>query len=154
MAFSTRIFMQTTFSQREQIIETVNKLFVYTDNQQWDHLLMEVFTTNVHFDMQSAGGGEPKTLAASDICNMWSAGFQGLDAIHHQAGNYIVHLNEDTANVQAYAIAIHYKNSATQGKTREFVGSYDLHLTKTTDGWRIDSFKYNLKFVEGNLDLM
>jgi hypothetical protein len=33
------------------------------------------------------------------------------------------------------------------------VGSYDLHLVKDDGGWKIDEFKFNLKFMEGNRDL-
>jgi hypothetical protein len=33
------------------------------------------------------------------------------------------------------------------------VGSYNLHLIPTEGGWRIDIFKYNLKYVNGNLSL-
>ncbi|MBA2562550.1 MAG: hypothetical protein H0V14_06480 [Chitinophagaceae bacterium] len=54
--------MNENFSIREQIIEVANKLFVYTDNRQWQKLLDEVFTGTALFDMSSAGAGEPVTI--------------------------------------------------------------------------------------------
>jgi SnoaL-like domain len=145
--------MEQSFTIREHIVEVVNKLFVYTDNRQWERLLDEVFTEAVMFDMSSAGSGDPVTLPAKEICNMWEKGFQGIDAVHHQAGNYLVTINNTEASLYAYAIAIHYKQSATKGKTREFVGSYDLILNLQSRGWRISSFRYNLKYTSGNTDL-
>ncbi len=64
-------------------------------------------------------------------------------------------INNDEANVEAYAIAIHFKENAVHGKTREFVGSYNLSLNNIQGkGWRIKSFKYNLKFIDGNVELV
>jgi hypothetical protein len=146
--------MQKEFTKREQIIEIVNKLFVYTDNRRWQALLDEVFIDSVLVDMASLGGGEPATLPAKQVCENWSKGFEGIDAVHHQAGTYLVTLTGDTAAiVHAYAIASHYKKSAIQGNTREFVGSYDLGLTLLPKkGWRIHAFHYYLKYCSGNVD--
>jgi hypothetical protein len=140
-----------TFSTREQIVEVINKLFVYTDFQEWDKLQSLVFTEQVFFDMSSLGG-EKRDTTAKNICDIWKAGFVDIDAINHLAGNYIIDLKDNTADVFAYATATHYKEAAMQGKTREFVGTYNLHLVKKEVGWRIDRFKYNLKYANGNLD--
>jgi hypothetical protein len=142
----------STLTEREQIIETVHKLFIYTDSQQWQKLQEEVFTESVVFDMSSLGG-EAKVTTAKSICETWESGFAGIDAVNHLAGNLLVSVKDHEADVFAYATATHYKNSATMGKTREFVGTYDLHFMKTSVGWRIDQFKYNLRFMNGNLEL-
>ena len=34
-----------------------------------------------------------------------------------------------------------------------FVGSYDFHLRRRDGPWLIDLFRFNLKFVEANLEL-
>ncbi|MBT1701134.1 nuclear transport factor 2 family protein [Fulvivirgaceae bacterium PWU4] len=141
-------------SKREELIELANKLFVYTDSRQWQRLLGEVFKEEVLFDMASAGAGPAKTLSASVICDMWNNGFAGIDQVHHQSGNFIVDFKSDTeAAIFCYAIASHYKQAATQGKTREFIGSYELHASLTDLGWRLDGFKYNLKYINGNVEL-
>ena len=117
-------------SDKIELYELANKVFMYVDAQQWDKVLNEVFTEEVWFDMKSAGGGEPRQMAAKDICAMWREGFLGLDAIHHQGGQYLVNLNSDEASIFGYAVAFHYKQSAQKGKTRTFVGSYDLKLSE------------------------
>jgi hypothetical protein len=143
---------QTGFDKME-LYELANKLFMYVDAQDWDKLLDEVFTENVWFDMQSAGGGEPESIPAKDICTMWSDGFSGLDAVHHQAGHYLFQISLNEANIFGYAVASHFRKSAKNGKTRSFVGSYDLKATKTEKGWRLSGFKYNLKYIDGNTTL-
>jgi hypothetical protein len=146
--------METPFIEDKfELMELVNKLFMYTDRYQWEQLLEEVFTDNVWFDMSSAGGGSPRTLSAEAICDMWQAGFTGLDAVHHQAGHYLISPEKDTATIYAYAVATHYKRNAVNGHTRTFVGSYDLKAEKTPRGWRLSQFKYDLKYMDGNTTL-
>lgn len=140
-------------SDKIELYELANKLFMYVDAQQWDKVLSEVFTEQIWFDMQSAGGGEPKNLSAKDICAMWKEGFSGLDAVHHQGGQYLIDINSTEASIFGYAVAFHYKQSAKNGNTRTFVGSYDLKAAKTNNGWRLNQFKYNLKYIDGNSTL-
>jgi hypothetical protein len=136
-----------------EITALVNKLFMYTDEKQWKQLMDEVFTTDVLFDMSSAGDGAPQTITSEKICDTWREGLKELDSVHHQAGHYIIDVHGDEADIFAYAIAVHYKKSATKGSTRSFVGSYDLKAVYNNNGWRLKVFKYNLKFVNGNINL-
>jgi hypothetical protein len=141
-------------SKREAVIELVNRLFIFTDDQAWDKLLGEVFADEVFFDMSSAGGASPGRMKSSEICRMWKEGFVGIDSIHHQAGNYIVSIVDGvSAEVFCYATAMHFKKNATKGNVREFVGSYNLMAVFTDVGWRISGFRYNLKYVAGNSSL-
>ena len=141
------------YTQRDQIAEVVNKLFIYTDEKQWQKLVEEIFIENVLFDMSSMGAGEAKILPSTEICAMWEKGFEGIDFVNHLSGNHLITINGERANVFAYATASHYKHAATLGKTREFVGTYHLHLVLSKQSWKIDSFKYNLKYSTGNLTL-
>ena len=84
---------------------------------------------------------------------MWQTGFQALDAIHHQSGNFIISVQEKTAHVFCYATASHYKAAATKGNVREFIGSYDVNLVQFKNQWRITGFKYTLKYISGNATL-
>jgi hypothetical protein len=145
--------MEHQFTEREQIIETVNKFFVYTDNQEWTKLKEEVFTSTIELDMSSMGATKSEIVSSREICYRWEKAFEELDAIHHQAGNYIVTINGEQAEVKAHSTAIHYREAAKKENKREFVGRYDFPLTKTVVGWRIDKFKYNLKYSTGNMAL-
>lgn len=150
---NAHFFMEHQFTEREQIIETVNKLFVYTDNQEWPKLREQVFTAQVELDMVSMGAGKPEILSAREICYRWEKAFEDLDAVHHQSGNYIVETDGSQSVVLAHAIAIHYRAAAKKEKTREYVGSYEFHLLNLPQGWRIHKFKFNLKYSKGNLSL-
>jgi len=146
--------MNVTLAEAKlELTELANKLFMYTDALQWKKLLEEVFTEQVYFDMSSASGEAPKTLTAKAICDMWQEGLCTLDAIHHQAGHYLITINADDADIYAYAVATHYKKNAIKGFTRTFVGSYDLKAVLTNNGWRLSQFKYNLKYIDGNAAL-
>src|SRR6476660_5530533 len=103
--------MMQTFSLRDEIVEVINKLFVYTDEQLWDKLIDEVFVDKVLFDMSSLGGEKMETTA-ENICAIWKKGFEGIDAINHLAGNYLIEINNNIAVAFAYATATHYKASA------------------------------------------
>lgn len=139
------------YSVRDKIIETANKLFVYTDSRNWAALQNEVFTPNVRFDMSSLNG-ENREMTAVEICESWEKGFENIDAVNHLAGNYLVDIQNGSAAVFAYATATHYKKDAAKGAVREFTGTYNLHLIQTGDGWRIDAFQYNLKYATGNIN--
>ena len=143
--------MNITFTPREEIVEVINRLFYYTDYLEWEKLIAEVFAPEVKLDMTSLGEKEEVFLTSREICNMWDEALKDVDAVHHQPGNYIIQIEEHEAFAKAYAIATHYKKRNTQGPLREFVGSYDLHFIRTEGGWRIDGFKYNLKYMDGNI---
>ena len=141
-----------SYSVRDLIIETVSRLYIYTDQLNWQGLMDEVFADSVDFDMSSLGGVNDK-ITAREICDQWASGFKGIDSINHLAGNYLVDIGEAEASVLAYATATHYRKDAENGNTREFVGTYDLHLILTGGGWRKDGFRYTVKYMSGNLDL-
>jgi len=141
-------------SERERIVELCNKLFIYTDYREWDRLKSEVFTTDVYHDSSSLSGEKPQNMPAAALCDQWRKGLEGLDAVHHQSGNYMINITEGAADIFCYATALHYKEHAKKGNTRQFVGSYHLHATYTPMGWRLDRFQYNLKYIDGNKELV
>jgi 3-phenylpropionate/cinnamic acid dioxygenase small subunit len=138
--------------EKDKIIETINSLFVFTDNRDWK-AVENCFADKVHFDMTSMGAEKVEVLEPKQIAQMWDEGFNSLEAIHHQAGNHKVEIRENKAIAFCYGIASHYKKTESGKNTRTFVGSYNFHLSKNNERWKIDSFKFNLKYVDGNVDL-
>jgi len=138
--------------EKEQVKETVNQLFISTDNRDWPKV-KSLFASTVLFDMTSMAGGEPSTLTSQEIVDGWDQGLKALKAIHHQAGNYIININQEGAEVFCYGTASHYLPNQSGQNTRTFVGSYNFHLHKEGGQWRIDRFKFNLKYIDGNRDL-
>jgi hypothetical protein len=63
-------------------------------------------------------------------------------------------VNGDRAIAFCYGIALHYRKTKSGKNTRTFVGSYDFTLHREAgELWRIDAFKFNLKFIDGNVAL-
>jgi hypothetical protein len=144
---------QNELADKFELTELANKLFMYCDAQQWKRMLDEVFTPTIWFDVTSTGAPEALMMEAQDVCKAWEKGFIGLDGVHHQAGHYLVTLEKDSALIYGYAVATHHKKAALKGQTRSFTGSYELKATRTPAGWRLNQFKYLLKFMDGNLTL-
>ncbi|HEU0030028.1 MAG TPA: nuclear transport factor 2 family protein [Kofleriaceae bacterium] len=129
-------------SERDEIVETIHRLFIATDDRDWAGV-REVLSPKVHFDMTSLVGGSPETRTPVEIADGWKTGLAAIDHVHHQAGNFLVDITGDEATAFCYAVAYHH----TAAMLRRFVGSYDFHLVRT-DRWRIDVFKFNVKFVD------
>jgi hypothetical protein len=135
---------------RGRVTDTVTRLFVNTDERNWQGVL-ECFASRVLFDMSSMTGVKPSRVNPKKIVDQWESGLRGLEAIHHQTGNMLVRVEGDEASAFCYATATHYFPNPTGNDTRTLVGTYDLHLARDEESWRIDAFRFNLKFTTGNL---
>jgi hypothetical protein len=137
---------------REQVIDRINTLFIATDNRDWN-LVRSCFAPTVNFDMTSLAGGDPVILTPEAIATAWEQGLASIEQVHHQAGNYQVTLADEEATAFCYGIAMHYRATKSGRNTRTFVGSYDLRLKVLGGDWRITSFRFTLKFLDGNIEL-
>jgi hypothetical protein len=138
---------------RNDIVETIVRLFVGTDSRDWK-AVADCFASSVLFDMTSLAGGEPATVTPAQITAGWQTGLAPIEAIHHQAGNFLVDLSGDEATASCYATATHYRRVASGRNARTFVGSYDFYLKRDPSRrWRIDLFRFKLKFIDGNQSL-
>ena len=114
--------------EKDKVIETITNLFIFTDKKNWNKV-KDCFIEKVFFDMSSLGGAA-SVLSSQQIVDSWNQGLAPIEAIHHQAGNYKVELNENGAAAFCYGVAYHYLKTKSGNNTRTFVGSYDFHLTK------------------------
>jgi hypothetical protein len=141
-----------TLLEKDRIVDTIVELFVQTDRRDWPAVL-ECFADEVWFDMSSLTGAPARATPAREIVAGWEQGLAPLRAVHHQAGNFRVNVLGDEANAFCYAIASHYLPNPSGRNTRTFVGSYELRLSKDGARWRITSFRFDVKYVDGNLAL-
>ena len=137
---------------KDQIVDVLNRLFVSTDERSWK-AVEQCFAAEVVFDMTSLAGGEPTRLSPSDITAAWDEGLRPIEQLHHQVGNYQIEPMDDEANASCYGIATHYRKTESGKNTRTFVGTYDFHLRRDGDRWLVDLFRFNLKYLDGNLEL-
>jgi hypothetical protein len=137
---------------KDRITGVINNLFIFTDNRDWMNV-EKCFADQVHFDMTSTGAESVLMLSPKQITDMWDEGLRNIDAVHHQTGNLKIDVKDEKAVAFCYGTASHFKKTSSGKNTRTFVGSYNFHLMKKNDDWLIDSFKFNLKYVDGNLKL-
>jgi hypothetical protein len=138
--------------ERQRIVDVVTELFLATDRRDWP-AVVDCLTPQVEFDMHSLSGVAASTLAASEIAAAWERGLAPLAAVHHQVGNFQVRMRGDEAEAFCYGIASHFLPNPSGRNTRVFVGSYDFVVRKDAGRWRIALFRFNLKYVDGNVDL-
>lgn len=138
---------------RQQVEDAVIRMFVATDERDWP-TVESCFTDPFVLDMTSMVGGSPATMTPHQVASAWAEGFKALDHVHHQVGNFRTSVNGQQAKVQCYGVAFHYRAGiAAAVKSRSFVGTYELELSAQSGQWRISKFKFNLKFIDGNLEL-
>lgn len=140
--------------ERLRIEEVINQLFVATDRRDWA-AVRACFAPEVRFDMTSLAGGAPTTMTPAQIAAGWETGLAPIESVHHQVGNHLITLDVggERASGFCYGIAIHYKKTRGGQNTRTFVGSYDFLFRRAGEAWLIEAFRFNLKFLEGNLEL-
>jgi len=131
---------------RTRVIETVDRLFVLTDQRDWEGLT-QLFGERVAYDMTSLAGGEPAELPADAIVASWREALTPVAAVHHQSGNHLVTIDGDRAEVFCYATATHHQPGQEKRLTT-YVGSYDFTLDRAGSGWLIVGFRFNKKYVE------
>lgn len=141
-----------TLVDQGDVVATATRLFVCTDRRDWA-CVQDVFAPEVVFDMTSLGAPGVEKMTPRQITDAWDQGLRALAAIHHQVGNFQAAIRGGEADLSCYGVAYHYLPNPTDRNTRTFVGSYDLHLVRGEGGWKIDRFRFNLKFIEGNRDL-
>jgi hypothetical protein len=136
----------------EQIIERISRFFVAVDNRDWDEV-KKILAPEVLLDYTSMSGGEPARLTSTQIVDTWKGFLPGFDATHHQLGNFLVESSGDKATAFFYGTATHYIKDNRKGNLWTVVGSYNINLARTDGAWRIETLKFNLKYIDGNNDL-
>jgi hypothetical protein len=131
----------------DAIVDVITDLFIRTDTRDWEGV-KKLFAPEVAFDM-----GQPAKMTPQQIVDAWKTGLAPIEQIHHQAGNFKVNVRGDEADAFCYGIAFHYRKTTSGQNTRTFVGSYEFKLRRAGSDWKITAFKFNLKFIDGNVNL-
>ncbi len=138
---------------RQEVEDLVVKMFVATDERDWT-TLESCFTDPFVLDMTSMGGGNPTSMSPRQVATAWADGFKSFSHVHHQVSNFRTNVGGSTATVRCYGVALHHRSGlSTEAKTRRFVGTYEIDLAAKEGAWRITRLKFNLKFIDGNLEL-
>ncbi|HXS36597.1 MAG TPA: nuclear transport factor 2 family protein [Flavipsychrobacter sp.] len=139
-------------SHRHEIEETVIKIFRAADKRDWE-LVKASFSENVLLDYTSMNGGEPVQIAADAIITSWKQFLPGFKATHHQLGNFIIEVQNDSASCLCYGTATHYLPNESNQNVWTVVGDYEFELKKRTN-WQVTKMKFNFKYMDGNTSLV
>ncbi|MEO1050725.1 MAG: nuclear transport factor 2 family protein [Bacteroidota bacterium] len=142
----------TEIIDKQHIKEVVTNIFVGTDSQHWEQV-EGAFASEVLLDYTSMAGGAPAKLAPQQITESWKTILPGFDHTHHAITNFSIEVNDDEARVFHYGNAEHYLTQSEGGNLWTVVGTYEHHLIKENDVWKVDQMKFNLKYTTGNMDL-
>lgn len=137
---------------RESVRDAVIELFLATDVRDWSRI-EACFADEVVFDVPAVTGDEPAHWKPSQIIDLWREGLRELQFLHHQLGNFTIEVDGNEADASCYCTASQYRENPTGGNTRTFVCSFDFHLSRQDGSWRVNRYKLNLKYVDGNLEL-
>jgi hypothetical protein len=141
-----------TLSEKNAVIETINRMCISVDSRDWNKV-GDSFDHKVVLDYTSMSGGKPSTLTPVEIINAWKSLLPGFDATHHQTGNFLVEINGNQAEAFCYGTATHYLKNNSGKNIWTVVGTYNASLKKIENQWKINKFKFNLQYTDGNNDL-
>ncbi|MGD2067794.1 MAG: nuclear transport factor 2 family protein [Gemmatimonadota bacterium] len=143
-----------TLLDRHTVHDVVTRLFVKTDEGDWDGV-RSCLASRVHFDMSSAGAGPPRVRTGEEITRDWELALAPLDATHHQIGSVVVHVDSEAeeADVVCHGIALHHRRHPSGRNTRMYVGRYAFHLCQEGHHWKVDRIRLDLRFAEGGTEL-
>ncbi len=137
---------------REAVRDAVTELFLATDLRDWRRV-EACFADEVLFDVPPVTGDQPTNWTPSQIVKMLQEAVRELQFLHHQIGNFTVQVDGDDADASCYCTASQYRENPTGNNTRTFICSFDFRLSKQDGSWRVNRYKLNLKYVDGNLEL-
>ena len=154
MSLNTTTMDDTTkmLSDQHDIINTVQQIFIQTDERNWDRVAA-CFADPLQLDYTSMNGGEPARMSPQQVIESWQGVLPGFEATQHSISNFQVNVTGDKAMVKCYGTAVHYLPTEDGPDTWTVVGTYDFHLVKSNDQWKADHMKFNFKFMEGNQNL-
>ncbi|GAB3365124.1 hypothetical protein GCM10027431_05820 [Lysobacter rhizosphaerae] len=141
-----------TLIDKDAIGDVIHALFIGTDNRDWA-TVRAALAPRLHVDMTSLVGGEPFEVTGPEMAATWETGLQPIQAVHHQVGNLRISVDGDAAEAYCYGTATHYRPTASGRNLRTFIGSYDFRLARMDGTWRITLFRFNLRVLDGNLQL-
>ncbi|GAB3220267.1 nuclear transport factor 2 family protein [Spirosoma arcticum] len=134
------------------IVRTVTDVFVGTDERDWARVGRS-FASQVLLDYTSFVGGQATTQTPDQLVTSWRAVLPGFEYTHHQLGNFEVEQTGGQATAFCYGTATHYLPQPDGRNLWTVVGTYNFHLVRSNDTWRVDLMRFNFKYQEGNLDL-
>lgn len=144
--------MTTNMNDTQHIQETITKVFVNSDNRNWEAVEAQ-FAPKVNLDYSSISGQPAAEVTPQQITSSWKTVLPGFTYTHHQIGNFITEINGNKAHSFCYGTATHYLEH-DNGNVWTVVGTYDFDLENINGHWKLTSMTFNYKYQDGNTKLI
>jgi hypothetical protein len=122
---------------RLEVQDLLTRLFVSIDEGRWEDVA-DCFSEKVLIDLSSTGAGKPTRTTRKKAVEALQTPLKGLAAVHHQLGNGLVQVGEAEASAFCYCTESDYLPNETGESTLTSVGSYDFHLSRESEGWKVE----------------
>lgn len=140
-----------TPSDRDLIINTVNRIAHGVDTDDWD-AVRHALTDDVTTDYTSVHGGQPETHTAEHLISLWREGAIALDAIQHLVGTHVVTCNGDQAECRAAVQTTHVYDDGNPATPNQWVlaGYYRHTLKRDQQDWRVTAITFTIAWETGD----
>ncbi len=136
---------------RTAISDVVITYATLIDRGDWARL-GTLLTDPIHVDFSEAG------LPAADFprdafVEFARQALEGWTALQHISPNHLVVFDDtdpDRAICYSYMYAQHHLEGSTDGGPYLMRGSYDNHMVRAADGWKITSLTQHISWIEGH----
>ena len=138
---------------RSAITERVVRYATSIDSGDWA-AYGECFTNPVHIDF-SEGGMPAADFDRDQFVGFAALGLGGFTARQHISPNHLITFDDEDHNralCLSYMYAQHHLEGAVGGDFYLMRGSYENHMVRTDEGWKIERLVQHISWLEGNTD--
>ena len=140
-----------SFTDKIKIIELINRFGMSIDLRDWSSF-RSLFTEQVKFDYSSIGE-VAGTLSADEIVNTARRDLGGFQTTQHLISNHLIEVKNDTATANAHVRAMHFLPNEVKDPLLEMGGYYTASLVLMDSNWKIQSWKFDILWSRGDLEL-
>lgn len=112
-------------------------------------MYMACFQKEVSLDFERLTG-HAEVRIPTDLLKRWADLFLSPTRRHHTYSNFDITFDGERAHAKVYFTARHWKATDHGDSANTQYGWYDYWLVRTTDGWKIQRFKHDFQWVDGN----
>jgi hypothetical protein len=134
---------------RAQISERVIQYAKAVDRRDWE-MLADCLTDPVHADY-SQNGMPAADFARDDLVGIVRDAVSGFTATQHLSPNHVIEFDQDDPNraiCYSYMYAQHYVEGSERNEFILLRGSYDNHMVRAANGWRIERLIQHVSWRE------
>jgi uncharacterized protein len=135
------------------IINTLQGVFNSADKRDWKQCT-GYFADEVFVDFSSLNNVPGSKMKGTDLVKGWEGFLPKFRSTQHMVTNFDISINGNKANATFYGHAIHHLPHTKGGDLWGVYGVYHAVLNQTAAGWKITEFALNLKYIEGNKNML